>query len=304
MGIFPVRYSGFDGSDRSGMARCDTTESKSWVVTKVSLKSCTRCNVCADDPEVSFKYVAFSWLTTFANRVPVQNIHVNTTTTVPPTSTAPPTSSHFAAEARVIVGGIMGLLLVVGIVAFIFWRRWRRHIRIISAPSSTAMRSASGIGLTPFILTHPDATHGDQASWVGLQRPQSGSPEAVGANADADGPSSSSIPSTNSGPFPFIPIGLSAKMLACMRAETSQASRPRPIYRPPTLDVSGSQSPPPSVPAIERRPATSLPMFRTMHARFDHLWREMQQLRAEVFNSEAPPSYAEGNAVEGTRSHG
>jgi len=90
-------------------------------------------------------------------------------------------------------------------------------------------------------------------------------------------------------------------MLARMRAETLH---PRPLYRPPTSDVSGSQSPPPSVPAIERRAATSPPMFRTMHARFDRLWREMQQLRAEVFDSEAPPSYAEGNVIEGAQSHG
>jgi len=70
--------------------------------------------------------------------------------------------------------------------------RRRRHIRIISAPLSAAMRSVSGLGLSPFILTHPDATHGDQVSWMGLQQPQSGSPEAAGANAGADGPSSSS----------------------------------------------------------------------------------------------------------------
>ena len=90
-------------------------------------------------------------------------------------------------------------------------------------------------------------------------------------------------------------------MLARMRAETL---RPRPPYLPPTSEVSGSQSPPPSVPAIERRAATSSPMFLTMHAQFDHLWREMQQLRTEVFNSEALQSYVEGNAVEGTQSHG
>ena len=238
----------------------------------------------------------------------MQNIHVNTTatatsstSTTSPTSTALTRASHFAAEARVIIGGLFGTLLVVGIGAFILWRRRSRHIRKNSSPSSTAMRSVSGIGLTPLILTHPDATHADQASWICLQQPQSGSPEAVGANADADGPSSSADSATHSRPSPSIPIGSSAKVLARMRAENL---RPRLPYLPPTSEESGSQSPPPSVPAVERRAATSSPMFRTMHARFDRLWREMQQLRAEVFNSEAPPSYAEGNAVEGTRSHG
>jgi len=263
----------------------------------ISLKSCARCNVCAVGPEVSFKYVALSWLTNLLYRVPVQNITVNTTTTTP-TSTALPKASHFTTEARAIIGGtIIGLLLVVGIVAFILWHRRRRHIRVISAPSSAAMRSVSGIGLSPFILTHPDATHGDQVSWVGLQQPQYGSPETAGANAGADGPSSSS---THSRLFPFVPIGLSAKMLARMRAETL---RPQLPDSPPTLDVSGSRSPSPSVPAIERRAATSPPMFRTVQAQFDRVWREIQQLRVEMSNSEAPPSYAVGNAVEGTQSH-
>ncbi len=267
----------------------------------ISLKSCARCNVCAVGPEVSFKYVALSWLTTFLYRVPVQNIQVNTTTTTP-TPTALPKASHFTAEARAIIGGIIGLLLVVGIVAFVLWHRRRRRIRIISAPSSAAMRSVSGIGLSPFILTHPDATHGDQVSWMGLQQPQSGSPEAVGANAGADGPSSSSThPAAYSRSFPFVPIGLSAKMLARMRAETL---RPQPPDLPPTLDASGSRSPSPSGPASERRAAASPPMFRTVQAQFNRLWHEMQQLRAEVFNSEAPPSYAEGDVVEGTQSHG
>jgi len=267
----------------------------------ISLKSCARCNVCAVGPEVSFKYVALSWLTNFLYRVPVQNIQVNTTTTTP-TPTALPKASHFTAEARAIIGGIIGLLLVVGIVAFVLWRRRRRHIRQNYAPSSSAMRSVSGIGLTPFILAHPDPTHGDQMSWMGLRQPQSGSPGAVGANADANGPSSSSTHSaTYSRLFPFVPIGLSAKMLARMRAETL---RPQLPDSPPTLDVSGPRSQSPSAPATERRAAASPPMFRTVHAQFDRLWREIQQLRAEIFNSEAPPSYGEGNAVEGTQSHG
>jgi hypothetical protein len=195
----------------------------------------------------------------------------------------------------------MGALLVVGIVAFILWRQRRRHIHQISAPSSTAMRSVSGIGLTPFILTHPDATHGDRVSWMGLQQPQSGSHEAVGANADADGPSSSTDPATYPRLSPFVPAGLSAKMLARMRAETL---RPQTPNVPPTADASMSRSPSPSVPATERRAAASPPMFRTVQGQFDRLWREIQQLRAEIFNSEAPPSYGVGDAVEGTQPHG
>ena len=118
---------------------------------------------------------------------------------------------------------MMGALLVVRIVAFIRWHRRRRHIHQTSAPSSTAMRSVSGIGLTSFTLTHPDAaaTHGDRVSWMTLQQLRSGSPEAVGANVDADGTFLINRPSHISEIIPiFVPVGLSAKMLARMRVET------------------------------------------------------------------------------------
>ncbi len=267
----------------------------------LSLKSCARCNACAVGSEVRFNCVAISTLTTPVRRVPVQNIRVNTTTTTQPTPTALPKASHFATKVGAIIGGITGLLMVVGVVAFILWHRRRRQLRVLSARSSTAMRSASVIGLTPFILTHQDATHGDQMFWTDGQQPHYGSPEAVGANADANGPSSSTHSATYSRLLPFVPIGLSAKVLARMRAEPF---RPQPPDYPPTLDVNGSRSPSPSVPAIEQRAATSSPMFRTVQSQFDRVWGEIQQLRAEMFNSEAPPSYAVGDAVEGTQSHG
>ena len=154
--------------------------------------------------------------------------------------------------------------MVVCVVAFILWHRRRRHTSILSARSRTAMRPASAIGLTPFILTHQDATHGDQMFWTDGQQPQYGSPESAGENADANGPSSSSThPATHSRLLPFVPIGLSAKMLARMRAEPL---RPQPpADHPPTSDVNGSPSPSPSGPAVEQRAATSPPMFRTVH---------------------------------------
>ena len=259
------------------------------MVTKVLLKSCARRNVRTVGPEVSLNYVVFSCLTTLVYRVPVQNIHVDTMTATSPISTMQPTSTplpkapHFAAKARAVIGGIVGLLPVVGAIAFMLWRRRRRYIRQVSAPSSIAMRSASGIGLTPFVLTH--LGQNDQVSWMGLQRQQFGSPDAVGANADPDGPSLSTHSVTYSSSFPSVPVGLSAKVLAHMRAETS---RLRPLPCPPALDVSGSQSLRLSVPAIEQAATASPSMFQTIQAQFDRLRRKMQQLRAEIFNSEAP----------------
>ena len=257
----------------------------------LSLKSCAGCNACTVGPEVRLNCVAFSTLTTPVRRIPVQNIRVNTTTTTQPTPTALPKASHFATKVGAIIGGITGLLMVVGVVAFIRWYRRRRQIRVLPARSSTAMRSASGIGLTPFIPT----------SWMDGQQPQYGSPEAVGANADANRPPSSSAHSTAyTGLFPIVPVRLSTKTLAGVRAEP--LSPQTPDYSP-TSYVSGSRSPPSSVPTTEQSGETSPPMFPAVQSQFDRVWGEIQQLRAEMY-SEAPPSYAEGGRVEGTQPHG
>jgi len=121
--------------------------------------------------------------------------------------------------------------------------------------------------------------------WMEWQGPQSE------LNADGHDPYSSSLPpGLYSQPFPFDPIGLSAKELARIRAETLHS---RPAVTHPESDE--SPSPPPSLPVAttEQRAMTSSPMFRTLQSQVDRLWREMRQLRAERSDSEAPPTYAE-----------
>jgi hypothetical protein len=82
-------------------------------------------------------------------RIPVQTIHINTTTPRKPS------------VSKAIVGAVTALLLVVGILAFILWHRRRQNTKDSSATSTADMRSVSGIQLTPFTLTHLDATHGE-----------------------------------------------------------------------------------------------------------------------------------------------
>lgn len=200
----------------------------------------------------------------------------------------PSKPSHVSVIRKPIISGVAALLLVAGIIFFVLWnRRIRRYNnRISSGPSSAAM-------LTPFIITHLGATHRDSAHRNGQQQPQSGPPGAAIANADANSPSSSSTHSSLfSRPFP---IGLSAKRLARMRAETS---RPQPALTHPVSDQALSQTPSLPVSATVRRAPTPPSTFRALQSQFDRLRHEVQQLqvRAERFNSEAPPSYAEGNA--------
>ena len=80
-----------------------------------------------------------------------------------------------------------------------------------------------------------------------------------------------------------------------MRAGTSHA---QPTITPPVSDESRLQSAfSPPVATIEQRLMTSSPSLPQVQSQLDHIWCEIQQLRAERLGSEAPPSYdsEEGN---------
>jgi hypothetical protein len=207
----------------------------------------------------------------------------------------PSKSSHDSVIIKAIIGSVATLILVAGIISFVLWKR-RRNNQVSSGPSSPAMRSVLGLGITPFILTHIGATRRDSAHRNARQQSQPGPPEAATANADADNPSHSSPQSGSfSRSFPFLPLGLSAKRLARIRAETS---RPQPAVTHPESDQTRSQTPSLPIAATVQRAPTPPSMLREMQSQFDRLRREVQQLRAERSNTEAPPSYhaAEGDA--------
>jgi hypothetical protein len=108
------------------------------------------------------------------------------------------------------------------------------------------MRSVSGIGLTPFILTRLGATHRDPSHRKELRQSRSGSinPAEMEANAEADSLPSSPLHSDfNSQSFQFVPVGLSTKELARMRAVNLRAQPTIGVTPPPVSD----ESRPPSV---------------------------------------------------------
>ena len=95
----------------------------------------------------------------------------------------------------------------------------------------------------------------------------------------------------------FVPIGLSSKELARIRAETL---RPRLNITHPESDESQSQSPPSPVVSSQAglRVATPSPTIRTVQSQFDRFRREIHQILVERLRSDAPPSYTEGNVQE------
>jgi hypothetical protein len=217
-----------------------------------------------------FSMSLFPWLIGLC-RIPVQAIQINTTSTTPGKA-----SPLWPSVAKPIIGAVAALLLVTGILAFILWRRRRSNIGESPATSSAAMWPVRGIELTPFTPRHLNETHGTAEPWMEWQEPQSG-------------PRSSS----------FVPVGLTSKELARIRAETVHS---QPAVTLPDSDEVRSPLLSLTVVASELpvEAATSLPIIRTGQSQLDRLWRdsEIHQFLTERLGSEAPPSYTEGNVQE------
>ncbi len=214
-----------------------------------------------------FSTSLFPWLIGFLRRIPVQAIQINTTTP----QKASPQWPHAASVAKLVIGAVAALSLVIGILAFILWRRRRSNIGESHTTSSVAMWPVQGIELTPFTLRHLNETHGNAEPWMEWQEPQSG-------------PRSPS----------FVPVGfgLTSKELARIRAQTVHS---QPAVTLPDSDESRSQ--PLSLPVVasELEAATSSPIIRTEQSQLDRLWPEIHQFLTERVRSEAPPSYTESN---------
>jgi hypothetical protein len=190
-----------------------------------------------------------------------------------------PKKSHIRSITRALIGAVSALLLVAAVIVAFVWHRRRPSIWKSSASSNDSedMQSASGACVSPFIQTR-------------LQMDADIHNPSLSAQALGQSPHSST----------FIPTGLSAKELARIRAQ--RLSTPRAVT-PPTRDSHHDDSVPavpqtPSSPvAAEQSAPTSLPVFRTMQSQVDRLWGEIQQLRAERSDVEAPPSYVSHDVV-------
>jgi len=211
-----------------------------------------------------FSTSLFPWLISFLRRIPVQAIQINTTTP------QKPQRPHAASVAKPVIGAVAALLLVIGILAFILWHRRRSNIGESPATSIAGMSPVQGIVLTPFTPGYLNETHGlgDAEPWMEWQGPQSG-------------PRSPS----------FVPVGLTSKELARIRAETAHS---QPAVTILDSDESHSQHLSSPVAASELEAATSSPIIPTEQTQLDRVWHEIHQFLTERRRSEAPPSYTEG----------
>ena len=135
-----------------------------------------------------------------------------------------------------------------------------------------------------------------------LQDPQSGQPEAVSVVTNVHEPPLAPLTPQRRPPSPSMssaPIGLSAKELARLRAETLRSQQ----IQVPNESIEPQQFEPvtATVPVVttdstdsESEQDTAIPPSETRELRtvVESLQREVQRLRAERFD--APPSYTEG----------
>lgn len=195
-----------------------------------------------------------------------------------------------------IIGGITAIFAVIGIVVFARrQRRWnpkRNRLRSILYFSTDSIQAGRRMIVTPFDPNLPEATH-DTGITTQQQPPITDGPGAETV-ALRHLSSASPTPLPISRPVTLVPVGLSDKELARLRAEILTSQQPDNLnLRDSTPNVSQSASSPIAV--TETSGAVSPYDSRRLHSEVESLRREMERLRAEGLVVAAPPSYSEGN---------
>ena len=98
-------------------------------------------------------------------------------------------------------------------------------------------------------------------------------------------------------PVASVPVGLSSKEVARLRAEARASGSPRQSHNDSSPNVSHSESTSSPENAVTEFGAGATSSFdtRRLHSEVESLRREMEQLRAEGMIIGAPPSYTEGD---------
>ena len=175
---------------------------------------------------------------------------------------------------------------MIGIVVFVRRRRRRPRPRSILSDSSG---DVSQVITTPFNPIPSEATL-DSGSRVAQQPLLPGDHEAEMVALHG---LSSTLPAVvpRSQPVAPVPVGLSGKELARLRAEALSSEQSQ---NPSTSNLSQSTSSPNAV--NESSGATSSYDPRRLQSEVDSLRREMERLRTEgLVVTGAPPSYTEGD---------
>ena len=188
------------------------------------------------------------------------------------------------------MGGVAAVLAVIGITGFV-WRRRKRAARArprsILTFSTDFRETGPAPTVTPFDPYSYEAAHYSRI--LAEQQP------LVTEEPDAEMVALHRLPSTprmrRSLPqleMP-VPVGLSHKEIARLRAEGSRQSRNLGVS---PSDVLQSTSSPNAVPESREMPSDS----RRLHSEVESLVRrEIERLRAEGLVISVPPSYTEGN---------
>ena len=215
---------------------------------------------------------SFSMSDSLFPRALVHQITANPVTTG--TSSKPNSQSQSQSHIDAIAGGAVGGVLAIGAITLVVRRRRRRSRRRRSLFKRDVVDSGLPVTVTPLKPTPTGAAEPETAPQTNWQQPRTEAVEPeivplVHALTPLDLPMPSSFP-----------VGLSGKELARLRAESSHS----PLTSPDAL---------PSGPLLtattERNADTSSSEARRLQSEVESLRREMQQIRAEIF--ESPPGY-------------
>jgi hypothetical protein len=204
----------------------------------------------------------------------VVQISANLTTTTTTAGTS--SKSHVGAIVGGVIGGLAALIAI-STITFITWRR-RRQDPASAGYSSEYIQRHPEVAVTPFNPMGSTVTCGTAVSDAASQATEQQQQQLVSSSEGSSSPS-----------FLRVPAGLSGKELAQLRSTRSQPSQSpnsesAPNTSPPAATTDRSSAVPPSQ---DQRPWQS---------DVESLRREMEQLRAERLEPEAPPSYFTGEA--------
>ena len=188
------------------------------------------------------------------------------------------------------VGGVAAIFAVVGVVTFVQRRRRRR----LSKPRSILSFSTDPMDVGPDLIVTPfdpnsSGTTRDSGISAGQQPVAIGGPEAGMVALQHLSSPPAVLPLSS--PVAPVPVGLSDKELARLRAEALR-SPPSRHLRISSSNAFQFTSSPNAVP--ESREAPYDP--RRLHSEVESLVRqEMERLHSEGLVIRAPPSYREGD---------
>jgi hypothetical protein len=201
---------------------------------------------------------------------------------------------HIGAIVGGVIDGVAAIFVVIGVIFFVRHRRRRAGPKSVLSSRIGSWETGPEAIVTPFDpnLTFPEATR--DTDITPEQQPLVGEDPDTEMVAALHSLSESSSPPAVL-PFPQpeepVPVGLSAKEIARLRAQTlgSRQSQTRL-----TLNVSQPEASTSSESAATGNASSSYDT-RRLHSEVESLRREMERLRAEGLVTEAPPSYTEGD---------